>query len=103
MTNITNTLANFAVYRFFRRIDKQEKKLARNYARLNLISIIMAKSRLEKTTLMDILWTIVNVDRGEEFELHVDTLKNLEMEALRGPYRALVNEYFKALYDDTKI
>ena len=103
MTNITNILANFAVHRFFRRIDKQEKKLARNYARLNLISIIMAKSRLEKTTLMDILWAIVNVDMGEEFELHVDTLKNLEMEALRGPYRALVNEYFKALYDDTKI
>lgn len=32
MTNITNTLADFAVYRFFRRIDKQEKKLARNYS-----------------------------------------------------------------------
>ena len=51
---------------------------------------------------MDILWTIVNVDMGEEFELHVDTLKNLEMAALRGPYRALVNEYFEALCDDTK-
>ena len=63
----------------------------------------MAKSRLEKTTLMDILWTIVNVDMGEEFELHVDTLNNLEMAALRGPYRALVNEYFEDLYDDTKI
>ena len=103
MTNITNTLANFAVYRFFRRIDKQQKKLARNYARLNRISIMMAKSRLEKTTPMGILWTIVNVDTGKEFELHVATLKNLEMAALRGPYRAFVNEYFEDIYDDTKI
>ena len=101
--NLTNNLANFAVDRFFRRIDKQEKKLSRNYARLTLISIIMAESQLEKTTLMDILWTIITVDTSEVFELHVDTLKNLEMAALRGPYRALVNEYFEDLYDDTKI